>query len=96
MPTYEALARFLREYGALSPQARQAFLSALDQFIEHVDAGTFPPSLRVKRIQGTRGLWEMSWAPDGRAVFEYGEPQHGKGRHVVWRRIGTHDVFRDP
>jgi hypothetical protein len=49
----------------------------------------------VKRIQGTDDIFEMTWAPDGRATFEYGTPE-GSGAHVIWRRIGRHDVFRRP
>jgi hypothetical protein len=37
----------------------------------------------------------MTWAPDGRATFQYGESQ-GVGAHVIWRRIGSHKVFRRP
>lgn len=32
----------------------------------------FPPSLRVKRVVGASGVWEMTYAPDGRATFAYG------------------------
>ena len=49
----------------------------------------------MKRIQGTDDVFEMTWAPDGRATFEYGTPE-GQGAHVIWRRIGRHDVFRRP
>jgi hypothetical protein len=35
----------------------------------------------------------MTWAPHGRATFQYG-PSHGQGAHVIWRRIGTHNIFR--
>jgi hypothetical protein len=38
----------------------------------------------------------MSWAPDGRATFEYGEQMIAGEAHVIWRRIGRHDVFRAP
>lgn len=85
----------MREYATLSPRARHLFLSALSQFVRYVDTGALPPALRVKRIQGTDRLWEVTWDKDGRAVFEYGEPVPGKGRHIIWRRIGTHGIFRD-
>lgn len=48
-------------------------------------------------MEGTDAIFEMTWAPDGRATFELGEGHQTQGeRHVVWRRIGTHDVFRQP
>jgi hypothetical protein len=71
---------------------------AVAQFIADLaDGGQgFHPRLRVKRVQGHPGVWEMTWAPDGRATFEYGgEIQPGEA-HIVWRRVGTHSVFQRP
>jgi hypothetical protein len=47
-------------------------------------------------MQGRDSVWEMSWAPDGRATFPYGESLQDGGPHVVWRRIDTHSVFGRP
>jgi hypothetical protein len=38
----------------------------------------------------------MTWAADGRATFEYGQEIRPGEPHIIWRRIGTHDVFRQP
>lgn len=56
----------------------------------------FPPELRVKRVQGVRGVWEMTFAADGRATFAFGPAEREHEAHVAWRRIGTHDVLREP
>jgi len=56
----------------------------------------FPSHLRVKRVQGTRAVWELTWAPDGRASFSYGEEQVAGQPHVIWRRIGGYSIFRQP
>lgn len=56
----------------------------------------FPPGLRVKRVQGTSGVWEVTFAADGRATFAYGGEVHSGEPHVIWRRVGTHDVLADP
>jgi hypothetical protein len=32
----------------------------------------------------------------GAPRFEYGEELRPGDPHIVWRRIGTHDVFRRP
>jgi hypothetical protein len=32
----------------------------------------FRKGLRIKGIQGHEGIYEMTWAPDGRASFTYG------------------------
>jgi hypothetical protein len=98
MPTREILASFWRDWDRLTPQQQRAFRDALVLFIADVAAGgqRFHPSLRVKRVQGSRGVWEMSWAPDGRATFEYGDELRSGEAHIVWRRIGTHSIFRRP
>jgi hypothetical protein len=38
----------------------------------------------------------MTYAPDGRATWHYGSEVEPGIPHVVWRRVGTHDVLRDP
>jgi hypothetical protein len=38
----------------------------------------------------------MTWADDGRATFQYGEPVVGAEPHIIWRRVGTQDVLRQP
>ncbi|MEK6719087.1 MAG: hypothetical protein AABZ33_00295 [Chloroflexota bacterium] len=57
----------------------------------------WPKKLRVKDVEGARGIWEMTWSfsgPDGRATFEWivieNEPA------IRWRRIGGHSIFGDP
>ena len=95
MPSYDRTRRFDHDWKALSDADRQRFRAAFDRFDADLTAATFRAGLRVKRIQGTDSVFEMTWAPDGRATFEYGTPD-GEGAHVVWRRIGKHDVFRRP
>jgi hypothetical protein len=98
MPTREVLASFWRDWDRLTPQQQRAFREAVAQFIADIANGDqgFLPRLRVKRVQGRPGVWEMSWAPDGRATFEYGTEVRRGEAHVIWRRIGTHSVFRRP
>src|SRR3989304_4747037 len=69
---------------------------AVALFVEDVARGEFRPGLRVKRLVTHPGVWEMTWAPDGRATFHYGAEQRPGFRHIIWRRVGTHDIFRDP
>lgn len=97
MPTYAWLARFARDFDALTPQQQAAFLSAVAAFVEDLQrGGGFRKGLRVKGIKGASGIFEMTWADDGRATFEYGEPVREGEPHVIWRRIGTHSIFNEP
>lgn len=96
MPTFEWQDRFSLDLSKLDPAQREAFTIAVRQFVEDLERGSFRKGLRVKSVQGAAGVWEMTWAGDGRATFSYGDERRPGHRHVVWRRIGTHAVFRAP
>lgn len=98
MPTRRVLPAFWRDWDRLTSRQQRAFREAVAIFIADLTKGGqgFQPRLRVKRMQGHPGIWEMSWAPDGRATFEYGDEVHPGQAHVIWRRVGTHSIFRRP
>lgn len=98
MPTRDVLASFWRDWDRLTPRQQRAFREAVAQFIADLggDGQNFHPSLRVKRVKGHPGVWEMTWAYDGRATFQYGDEVHVGQPHVIWRRVGTHAIFRRP
>jgi len=65
------------------------------------DPSAWPPKrparLRVKPVHGAPGVWEMTWSfagPDGRATFQF--VSIGGKLAVRWRRIGGHEIVRDP
>jgi hypothetical protein len=97
MPTHEEWAQFLREWAKLTAQQQTLFLAAVHEMVEDLrDHVAFRPSLRVKGVQGHPGVFEMTWAADGRATFQYGGEQRPGQPHVVWRRIGSHDILKNP
>ncbi|MFN2496906.1 MAG: hypothetical protein ABR608_13505 [Pseudonocardiaceae bacterium] len=97
MPTFDILARFGDDYRRLTAEQREAFLRARNALVEDLRSGRgFRPGLRIKRVQGTTDVWELTWAPDGRATWQYGTEQRPGEPHVIWRRIGTHAIFRNP
>ncbi|WP_131785805.1 hypothetical protein [Protofrankia symbiont of Coriaria ruscifolia] len=94
MPTHEQALRFLAEHARLSPAQQAVFLRAVVLFREGLKSGSFHPRLRVKGFKSEPGVFEMTWARDGRALWMYGDPLPGKpGPHIIWLRIGTHDIF---
>ncbi|GAA1748499.1 hypothetical protein GCM10009681_19700 [Luedemannella helvata] len=96
-PTYESRPIFGADYRKLTPEQRKRFLAAVAEMVDDLKNGRpFRPGLRVRRVQATSGVWEMTWAPDGRATWQYGREVHPGEPHIIWRRIGTHDVFRAP
>ncbi len=97
MPTYQRLPRFDKDWDELPQGQRQRFRRAVAAFVDDLSAGRpFRKGLRVKRVQAASGVWEMTFAPDGRATWSYGTEVHPGQPHVVWRRIGTHDVLDRP
>jgi hypothetical protein len=97
VPTYAWLARFGADFDRLSPAQQAAFLAAIAQFVEDLRAGgQFRNGLRVKGVQGAAGVFEMTWADNGRATFQYGDAVIQGEPHVIWRRVGTHDVLKQP
>lgn len=93
MPTYEPDAAFWADWRRLRPEQRAAFIRARALFITGLTTGQFHPSLRIKRFR-SQGVYELSWAPDGRALWAYGTPPEGSaGPHIVWIRVGSHKIF---
>jgi hypothetical protein len=99
MPTFELTPRFERDWRKLTPQQREAFGKTIrEAFVPDLDTPDQPfrPGLRVKGVTAHPGVFEMTWAPDGRATFSYGEERIAGKAHVIWRRIGTHSIFTPP
>lgn len=98
MPTYDATDRFRKDLELLDPADRARFHRAVQQFVEDLTSRSrgFRSGLRVKGVRGADGVFELSWAPDGRATFEFGHSLRGDDPHIIWRRVGTHDIFGRP
>jgi hypothetical protein len=96
-PTFELQPGFAREFAHLPREHQRAFRRAVVKLIRAMKVGEEPPrSLRIKRVQGTKDVWEMSWSGDGRATFRYGAERKTGETHVIWLRIGGHEIFSRP
>ena len=100
---YQRTDAFIRDYRRLSKSEQDMVKAALPLFMTAAvrvvaEPGTpWPAALRVKSVEGAKGVWEMTWSfsgPDGRATFEWGRV--GDDVCIRWRRIGTHGIFSDP
>lgn len=95
MPTFERLRQFDRDLAALSADQRRAFVAAVQKFVDDLEKGAgFRKGLRVKGIRGAPGMFELTWASDGRATFSYGRSIREGEPHIVWHRVGSHGVLR--
>lgn len=80
---YQFSNRFKKEYKSLTKDIRKAFDKKLSLFLNNIQH----PSLSVKRIQGTKDIWEGTINKSFRFTFCL------SGNFVVFRRIGTHDIL---
>ncbi|SHF06919.1 hypothetical protein SAMN02745225_02370 [Ferrithrix thermotolerans DSM 19514] len=106
---YERTELFKADYQQLSEHERELFRAvarifnaACDRFIETKDPSSWPASLRVKAVVNAPGIFEMNWSfsgPDGRATWQWATVVTSNGVSVPavrWRRIGGHQIFRQP
>jgi hypothetical protein len=97
VPTFGWQALFGRDWEALTTAQRKAFRDAVAAFVADLTEGNgFRKGLRVKKMQGRDDIWELTWAPDGRATFHFGTSVLRGEPHIVWRRIGTRKIFIRP
>ncbi|MFE4177181.1 hypothetical protein ACFRR7_34960 [Streptomyces sp. NPDC056909] len=101
MPTYEATPRFTADLDRLTPQQRRRFHQIVTRaFVPDLrslsNGSTFRPGLRIKRVQCARGVYELTWDGNGRATWQYGKAILPGTQHIIWRRIGTHDILTGP
>ncbi|CAL9327296.1 hypothetical protein [Streptomyces sp. SudanB182_2057] len=97
MPTYEALPRFTADLNRLTTEQRRAFRQAVNAFVDDLRAGrTFRPGLRIKGVRLMPGVYELTWSGGGRATWCYGPEKVRGTQHIVWRRIGGHDILNQP
>ena len=80
---YQFSRKFKKEYNKLPKEIQKAFDQELQLFLQNMSH----PSLRVKRIQGTKDRWEGSVTMKYRFTFEFLE------NGVLFRTIATHDVL---
>ena len=91
------MAAFAADLAKLSTADRTAFELAVAQFVADLRRGSgFRKGLRVKKLQGHTEIWELTWAPDGRATWQYGPERRPGEPHVICRRIGGHEIFKRP
>ena len=98
MPTFDYTPPFAKDVELLDRRDLERFRRVVTtQFVADLAEGKqFRGSLRVKGVRRMTGVFEMTWGPDGRATFEFGDPIVAGQAHVIWRRVGTHEIFRAP
>ena len=75
--------RFKKEFKKLPQKIQKSFNEKLSLLLQNM----LHPSLKVKRIQGTKDRWEGSVTMKYRFTFELIEDT------IIFRAIGTHDIL---
>jgi len=97
LPTHDEDATFWRDFTVLTDEQADRFWVAVRKFADDLDhGGSIRAGLRVRELEGYPGIFELTWAPDGRATFRYGPEKTPGKHHVIWRRVGTHAIFNNP
>lgn len=78
--------RFEKDYASL-PQSIQ---NTVDKKLKIFVDDQYHPSLRVKKIEGTQGIWEMRVSRNYRITFQF------INDGIILRRVGTHDILKTP
>ncbi|WP_254904831.1 hypothetical protein [Clostridium tyrobutyricum] len=76
--------KFKREYKKLPNNIKESFKKQFARFVEYPYA-EFHPSLRIKRIQGTNDIFEMTITMSIRVTWQYIDDR------ILLRNIGRHD-----
>jgi mRNA-degrading endonuclease RelE of RelBE toxin-antitoxin system len=74
---------FIKAYRKLPQEIQQAFKNKLSFFIDDPSH----PSLRIKKIQGVKNLWE------GRITINYRFTFSKHKDFLLFRAIGKHDIL---
>lgn len=78
---FQRTERFKRTYKKLDSGQQNAIKRALCLMSD----STNHPSLRIKRVQGTKGIWEASATMNIRITFNW------EGDTIILRNCGEHD-----
>ena len=78
--------RFRKDFKPLPAEIQHRTAKALELFL----ANSRHPSLHVKKMEGAPDIWELRVTDNYRITFQF--VQEG----VLLRRIGTHNILRQP
>ncbi len=85
MPKLHRSDRFLKQLKKLL-KSGAITLAQVEKFLHLIEENPQHPSLRVKKVQGTAGIFEASLNMAIRITFEYIKPDA-----IYLRNIGEHD-----
>lgn len=93
MPTFDVSDQFWNEWDRLHLSRQERFLKARDEFVACLKKKRpFPAHLDIHPLKSQKGVFIFCFGPDNRALFRYGDEQAPGDAHILWLRIGGHEV----
>ncbi|MBI4598253.1 MAG: type II toxin-antitoxin system RelE/ParE family toxin [Candidatus Omnitrophica bacterium] len=78
--------RFKKDFKRLPREIQARLPDVLERFVDNPRH----PSLQTKKMEGVRDIWELRVTQSYRITFQF------VLEGVLLRRVGTHDVLRQP
>jgi mRNA interferase RelE/StbE len=78
--------RFAKDYAALPEELKRRTEKAVSVLLNDPRS----PSLRIKKMEGRQGVWELRVSEGYRLTFQI------SGDTYILRRVGTHDILIKP
>tara|TARA_Y100000294_G_C8440660_1_gene290585 strand:- start:26 stop:283 length:258 start_codon:yes stop_codon:yes gene_type:complete len=80
------LGSFKKAFKKLPPEIQKQFDKKLKLFVKNPRH----PSLKVKKMEDPRNIWE------GRITYSYRFTFQVEGNTLIFRKVGTHDILQNP
>lgn len=78
--------RFVKDYAALPDELRGRTEKAISILLK----SPRHPSLRIKKMEGRKDIWELRVSDSYRLTFQI------SGDTYILRKVGTHEVLKKP
>lgn len=96
MTQYRPTEPFWKAYAQLPAEVKEKAREAFRLFREGAEHPPFQPSLRIRKMQGHPDIWEGHVTRQYVFTFHIETDTETGETIYVFRRIGTHDIYRQP
>jgi hypothetical protein len=93
---FRPLKSFWLAYAQLPEDIKDKAREAFQLFQSGVDNPPFHPSLRIRKMEGHTNIWEGHITLQYVFTFHVEEDLETGERIFVFRKIGTHGIYRNP
>ena len=87
--------KFREQYHALPTEIKEVVKARFSLLIQNPQY-PYPPALKMKPMQGHASIWEGHITPGYVFTFHRDRDEEGNVYRIVFRKIGRHDIYRNP